>query len=117
MAKLCSDQARHNLKLFDIRRTRRHRRGETVCGENEVCAQALVDRDIGKARLNQFCPGLDEKGMIVPSGTVSDFRRFSTQFHARVGDVLLIAIPARLGSVGREDESQSPPDSIVQPFV
>ena len=86
MAKLCSDQASRGLNLFDIRGTRRHRRGEAVCGENKVCVQALVNRDIGKARLNKFCPGLDEQGMIVPSGTVSDLRRFSTQFHARVGD-------------------------------
>src|SRR5882724_9461330 len=114
MAKLCSDQARRKLNLFDIRGTRRHRRGEAVGRENEICGQARVGWDVSEARSNKFCPGLDEKGMVVPTGAVSDFRRFSTQCHTRVGDVLLIAFPARLGFVGREDESQSPPDSVVR---
>src|SRR4030095_1501907 len=98
MAKLCSDQASRNLKLFDVRGKRRHRRGETVCSENEVCVQALVDRDIGKARLNEFCPGLDEKGMIVPAPAVINLRRVKTLRGARICDVLLVAFPTCLGS-------------------
>src|ERR1043166_7235961 len=62
-------------------------------------------RDLLEPVFDLIDPGLDEQRMVVPAGTVVDGGR-ADETRARVRDVLLIALPARLRAVRRKNKAQ-----------
>ena len=108
-----SDQASRNLELFHVGRTIGHRDGNTVGGKNKRCCLLSVRWNLSKAGLNQFYPSLDKKGMVMPDGTVVNLRHVVSQLRPGVGDVFLIAVPARFGSVWRKNKPQRFSDSVA----
>src|SRR5574341_1424336 len=73
-------------------------------GENQRRAHSHIRLDSFHRRFNELRPGLDEKWMVMPAVAVIDFGRCSSKLLAGIGDIYLIALPARFGSVRRENK-------------
>jgi hypothetical protein len=84
-----------------------------VGGENKRRVRALLIRHVRKLGVNKLRPCLYEERMVVPTGTILDSRRMGAQFRAGVGNILLIALPARFGSMRRKNKTEHVLDSAA----
>src|SRR3990170_2792239 len=82
--------------------------------ENQRRRISSLGRNRGERRTDELRPAFNEQRMIMPPLAVADLRGGATKLGARIGDVFLIALPARFGAVGGEDKSEGALDAIVR---
>src|SRR5208282_3079111 len=105
------DQPRRFAQLLDVPGPLRHRDRDAVSGENEMNVRMRVRVETPQRFRHARSCGLYEQRMRVPRAGVIDLRRRDSGLLARVADVLLVAIPARLAAMRRHDKSERSPYS------
>src|ERR1700676_1958718 len=90
-----------------------HGKRHAVRGVDDLDIFSCVRWNGSKCFTNSFDCGFDESGMVKESPQFINFRRALPNLALRSSNVFAILSAPGVGTIGRSDESHSPPDAIL----